>query len=61
MKNKAKSYLNEAISDEKSAPKMYQKLKAKLKKRKDKLIIAKIIRDEKKHFQKLKKMKMRLK
>lgn len=53
--------LNYLIKEEKKAPKDYHRLLITLKKKKDKIVIQGIIKQERRHLKKLKKMKRRLK
>ena len=48
--------LRAMLSDERRAPSDYRKLKAKLNVKRDKKIIAGIIKDEQSHYQKIKRM-----
>lgn len=52
--------LKEALKDEKMAPGDYKKLISHLKKKGDKKVIKGIIKQERQHYRKLRKMKRRL-
>ena len=54
-----KNIYTEMLKDEKSAPKMYHRLLKKVKSPQAKRVIKSIIRDERKHFKLLTKLKKR--
>jgi len=59
MNHKFKSGLNEMLKDEKKAPMSYSKLRKLASNKTEKRIISGIIRDERKHYGKLVKIKKR--
>jgi rubrerythrin len=57
---KGRSLLAEAMRDEKSAPHMYNKLYGTLKTKRDKKVVLGIIKQERRHLKKLKRIKRRI-